>query len=95
MSVNTRKERSAEEKIALINDVYERFYKNTDSFDDQMSESPFSNCYGTALAYVLGSIADDSFVCYDEGTADHRFLKLYFPHDHAVWEYVEIEESEV
>ena len=95
--MSNKTKRSAEEKIALINDVCGRFwfYQRTETFTTEWEGCNTSVCMGVALAYLVWAIADDGSVSYDKGEAGHRFLKLYFPHDHAVWEYVEIEESEV
>ena len=79
-------------KLALIKDVYQRFYANTESFNDPWDpESASSECPGTTLAYLLGAIATDDLIELCEGAEPDTFLKVHFPANHAVWNYIQFE----
>ena len=76
--------------LALISDVYGRFYRNTNSFENHI---------GPNLAYLLGSIATGGSVSLNpkaSSQGEKRFLDFlytFFPHDHKVWAFVDTSED--
>lgn len=84
-------------KLALIKDVYQRFYDNLESFTSPRGKEA-EECQvvlGATLAYLLGAIATDGKIelqielVEDEEIA--TFLKVHFPADHAVWNHIQFE----
>lgn len=88
------KTRTAEEKIALIKDVADRFYVHTETFNEPWGGGNLGDATpGATLAYLLSAIADGDQMTVFPEFEEHTFLKTFFPDDHAVWDYIEIEKE--
>jgi hypothetical protein len=76
--------------LALISNVYDSFYRNTNSFENHI---------GPNLAYLLGSIATGGSISLNpkaSSRGEKRFLDFlytFFPHDHKVWAFVDTSED--
>jgi len=80
-------------KLALIKDVYQRFYDNLESFTSPWGKEA-EECQvvpGATLAYLLGAIATDGQIELVEDEEIATFLKVHFPADHAVWNHIQFE----
>lgn len=80
---------SAQDKLDLVREVYNKFYDATESFE--------ANNVGSHLSYLLGSIANDDEFIIDNDENQFEFFKLLrtlFGPSHPVFKYITVIEEE-
>jgi len=78
---------TAEERVTLLTSVYEVLIQSTESLEDD-------ELLGPDFAYLVGAILKDTGCAWPADRPFIRLLRAHFTEDHAVWNFIQIEEED-